>query len=82
MLIPILLAIPTLVYLFWRPLVRLLTPKGIPDVPSYPDPKPFWGDIHRFKASIEKHGGFSRCFDDIAKDLGVMSQLRLGFFKT
>jgi hypothetical protein len=82
MFIYVLAAAVALIVALWRPILRVLTPKGIPGIPAYPDPKPIWGDIPRMKQAIETHGGFSPCFDDMAKDLGVISQLRLGFFKT
>ena len=82
MLLYLALAVPVALFIFRHAILRLLTPRGISDIPAYPDPKPFWGDLLRFQASMKANGGFSNCFDDMAKDLGVISQIRLGFFKT
>lgn len=83
MIYAVLILLPIIVLASWKPFLRKwLTPRGIPGIPAYSDPQLFWGDIHRLKTSIEQYGGFSRCFDATAKDLGVISQLRLGFFKT
>lgn len=76
------LVIPAALYLFRHAILRFLTPRGLPGIPAYPDPKPFWGDLPRFQASMKENGGFSKCFDEMATDLGVISQIRLGFFKT
>ena len=65
-----------LVILLRRPLLRLLTPRGLPDIPAYPDPKPFWGDLHLLRGSTP----FTFIFDKVGKDLGPIAQFRLGFF--
>lgn len=82
MIVYLALTLPVILFLYRHALLRLLTPRGIPGVPAYPNPKPLWGDLQFFQASMQEHGGFSKCFDDMATDLGVISQLRLGFFKT
>jgi cytochrome P450 len=76
------LVLPLILFLYRDALLRFLTPRGIPGVPSYPDPKPLSGDLHYFRESMRTQGGFSKCFDNMARDLGPLSQIRLGFFKT
>lgn len=68
--------------LLYRPLLRLLTPRAIPGIPAWPNPSPILGDIPRIAKCFKETGGFSRFMDQCAMELGVISQIRLGFFHT
>jgi hypothetical protein len=57
--------------------LKFLTPKGIPGMPAYPDPYPILGDVPRMAAHIKKHRKFSHLFDQMGRDLGPISQLKL-----
>jgi hypothetical protein len=71
--------LPVLLYILYKPILRLLTPQGIPGIPAYPDSKPFLGDIKRFAKGIKEYGGPGAVFDKTAKDLGPIAQIRISF---
>lgn len=71
-----------LAFLFRKPILCLLTPKGIPGVPAYSDAVPIWGDLPRLSKHMKQSGSFSEFFDDVARDLGPIAQIRLSFFTT
>lgn len=70
----------SLAFLLRKPILRLLTPKGIPGIPAYSDAVPIWGDLPRLSKYTKESGSFSEVFDDAARDLGPIAQIRLSFF--
>lgn len=76
------LVIGSIVYTSRAWLLSLITPKGIPGIPTYPDAAPLMGDLPRLIASMEKHNKFSMFFDQVGKDLGPVAQVRLSYLKT
>lgn len=68
-------------YLLRKPFLKLITPKGIKDVPAFSDPRPIWGDVHRVASTMKEHGGITPLLDQVAKELGPIAQLRIGFFQ-
>ena len=76
------LLIPLLLASFRRFLLGLLTPRGYSGIPSYPDSKPLWGDVHRIKNAVQSGRSAVAAFDRALKDLGPIAQMRLGFIKT
>ena len=74
--------LPLVILLFRRSIYALLTPRGYAGIPAYNDSKPIWGDLHRLKEAAQTGKGVSTAFDNALQDLGPISQLRIGFFKT
>ena len=62
----------------YRPFLRLLTPPRIPGIPAYPDAMPLLGDMLRLGKWLE-HSTLGSFFNQCSKDLGVISQIRLGW---
>ncbi|KAL7419102.1 hypothetical protein Q5752_005938 [Cryptotrichosporon argae] len=79
--LPLLLLL-VLLYLARRPLLALITPRGVPGIPAYPDPLPVLGDVVRFGKLTKALGTAGAAFDAFADDLGPLYQLRIGFFNT
>lgn len=77
-----LIALLPLLYLGGRYLLILITPFGLPGIPCYPDPVPVLGDLPRLIRSIKANHGFRVFFDGVARDLGPIAQVRVGFGKT
>lgn len=65
-------------YLSRHYVLALLTPRGLPGIPSYPDPKPIAGDLMRLIRTIKQTRSFRPFFDGVASDLGPIGQVRLG----
>jgi hypothetical protein len=78
MLLYILLCLPPLLYVLWKPFLRFLTPATIPGIPAYPDPQPILGDLARVGERVKETGSFTKFIDGVVRDLGVISQLRMG----
>lgn len=74
----ILLGVAALTYLFRRCILALITPGGIPGLPSYPDPIPIFGDLPRVVKSVKANHSFRIFFDGVGKDLGPIAQVKLG----
>jgi hypothetical protein len=60
----------------------LITPKGIPGIPAYPDPTPVLGDIPRIAASLKAQQSNTAFFQQVGRDLGPIVQVRLTGLKT
>ncbi|KAK4684370.1 hypothetical protein P7C73_g5809, partial [Tremellales sp. Uapishka_1] len=67
-------------YLLRKPLLALLVPPALPDIPYYKDSSPIVGDIPRLTRIIKSTRTFSTFFDGACKDLGVICQVRFGIF--
>jgi hypothetical protein len=65
----------------WRYLPGILTPRGLPGIPSYPDPLPVLGDLLRVMRSGKLHFGLRVFFDTVGQDLGPIAQIRIGPLK-
>jgi hypothetical protein len=73
--------IPVLLFLLYKPLLRLLTPHGISGIPAYPDPAPLLGDLRRLTRVMEKENSFGAFIAQVARDLGPLAQVRFSFFR-
>lgn len=71
-----------LAYILRKPLLRLITPRGIPDVPAFPNPSPLLGDLPAFTKVLKETGSFSAFFDKTARELGPIAQVRLSYLTT
>lgn len=65
-----------LLALLLRPLLHLLTPKGIKGFPALPNPKPIVGDLYTLIDGMRRHGGICSFIDELASQLGPTFQLR------
>jgi cytochrome P450 len=74
--------IATLLYFFRHALLFLLTPRGIPYIPSWPDPVPLLGDFPRLYSHTKETWCFNTFTDLSARTLGPICQFTLGFFRT
>jgi hypothetical protein len=74
--------VPVLLFLSFKPILRLLTPQGIPGIPAYSDSSPILGDLGRVGREVEKRNGFAPFIDQVAQDLGPIAQLRMSFLRT
>jgi hypothetical protein len=71
-----------LAYILRKPLLRLVTPRGIPDVPAFPNPSPLLGDLPMITKVIKETGSFSAFFDKAARELGPIAQVRMSYLMT
>ena len=78
----LLVALPLALYLLRQPIKRWLTPKGIPGIPAYPDPRPIFGDAWRLAKYVREDKSISKFFDGLPRDLGPVAQVRLLFGAT
>ena len=67
-------------FTFRHQILHLLTPRGIPGIPSLPDSKPIWGDLGPMGKVISDTGSFSYWFDHCAQRMGKISQVRVGWW--
>jgi hypothetical protein len=74
--------LPLAIYFLYRPIVKLLTPQGVPGVPAFPNPKVLLGDMGVLAevAKIEK--GFGPVMDKVSRELGPIGQIRISFLAT
>jgi hypothetical protein len=75
-------AVPVVLYLLHKPILKLFTPQGIPGIPAYPNPSPILGDLWRMGQEIKKLNGFGPFLDQVSRDLGPIVQVRLSFKQT
>jgi len=60
-----------------RPILNLLTPKGIKGFPALPNPEPILGDLLVVVRGVRKTGGMSIYVGESAQQLGPNFQLRM-----
>jgi hypothetical protein len=63
-----------------KPILKYLTPRGIPGIPALRDPAPLWGDILRMGKRMTETGTFQVFFDEVLQELGPIAQIRVSFF--
>jgi hypothetical protein len=75
-----LLILPPLLYILFPYIRHLLIPRGLKGIPTLKSGVPIWGDLPLMGKSIGDHDSFSWFFDWIGKELGVIGQVRVGWF--
>jgi hypothetical protein len=78
--ISLLLLLPTLLYIFRARLRNAIIPRGLNGIPTLKTGVPIWGDIPMMGKMIGDHDSFSYFFDWMAKELGPIGQVRVGWF--
>lgn len=76
------LAFIPFIYLLRKPFLRLITPRGIPGIPTLPSPAPLTGDIPWLAKTGKTTEGMTRIMDVVAKELGPIAQIRISFLDT
>lgn len=72
-------AVALLLFAFYRPIINLLTPRGIKGFPTLPSPVPIFGDALVVGKGFRAHGGLGGCMKELIKQLGPNFQLRIFF---
>jgi len=75
-----LLLLPPLFYIIYPYLRQFFIPKGIKGIPVLKTGVPIWGDLPLMGKSIGDHDSFSWFFDWLGRELGVIGQVRVGWF--
>ena len=78
--LPLLAAVA--IYILRRPLLRLITPQGIPGIPCLPSPQPILGDLGAFGDVVKKTGRFSEMFEAMSREFGPVVQVRMSWLFT
>jgi hypothetical protein len=76
----VILVVPITLWFTYRFLRWLVTPRPLRGIPHYGPPAPF-GDIGRLITHIRETGLRSTWFNAVAKDLGPISQIMVGWSK-
>jgi hypothetical protein len=74
------LLLPPLFYTIYPRIRSLLIPPGLKGIPTLKSGVPIWGDLPLMGKSIGDHDSFSWFFDWLGKELGVIGQVRVGWF--
>lgn len=70
-----------IIYFFWTPFLRLITPQGVAGIPCLPSPSPLIGDLPWIAAKLKENPSV-RLMDELAKELGPICQIRITFLRT
>ena len=63
------------IVILYRPLLSLITPKGLKGFPALPNPKPIVGDLFTITEGVQRTGGIFLLINELATQLGPNFQL-------